>query len=235
MMSFNFGVDYPSLKPPLRYKDEALRLNMYQLLAKKLIKAHAKLKNNDILEAGCGRGLGAKYIVQNFSPKSYVGIDISGNSLKVAKKANSVDGFIKFIEGDVHKLPFSDNSFGLVINVESSHWYKDFSLFLSEVNRVLKKDGYFGFVDFRDKTQMPKLVEDMKKNGLQIVLDENITKYVLKALPKEEDQKRMIIEKRAHPLLKPFFIRFAGLEGTGMRSKFQSGEAQYWLFILRRQ
>ena len=207
---------------------------MYQLLAKKLIKAHAKIKNNAILEAGCGRGLGAKYLVSDFSPNSYVGMDISNNSLKVAEKANSVDGFIKFIEGDVHKLPFSDNSFGLIINVESSHWYKDFILFLSEVNRVLKKGGYFGFVDFRYKAQMPKLVEDMKKSGLRIVLNENITKYVLKALPKEEDQKRKTIEKRTHPLLKPFFIRFAGLDGTGMRSKFQSSEAQYWLFILRK-
>jgi ubiquinone/menaquinone biosynthesis C-methylase UbiE len=46
------------------------------------------------------------------------------------------------------KLPFPDESFDAVINVEASHAYPQLSRFLGEVARVLHPGGHFFYADF---------------------------------------------------------------------------------------
>ena len=54
-----------------------------------------------------------------------------------------------FVHGDAEKLPFPDQSFDAVINVESSGAYPHFSRFLAEVARVLRPGGHFLYADLR--------------------------------------------------------------------------------------
>ena len=55
-----------------------------------------------------------------------------------------------FIEGSAEDLPFPDESFDAVINIESSHTYPNFSRFLAEVARALRPGGHFLYTDVRN-------------------------------------------------------------------------------------
>jgi SAM-dependent methyltransferase len=51
------------------------------------------------------------------------------------------------VQGDAEDLPFSDNEFDIVINVESSHNYPNLRRFFEEVARVLRPGGFFSHAD----------------------------------------------------------------------------------------
>ena len=73
--------------------------------------------------------------------------------------------------GDAENLPFEDNSFDAIINVESSHCYGNVEQFLREVHRVLRPGGDFLFVDLRGAQKLVELqtmVEDFDKEGLLV-------------------------------------------------------------------
>jgi ubiquinone/menaquinone biosynthesis C-methylase UbiE len=56
---------------------------------------------------------------------------------------------LTFKSGAAEALPFDDESFDVVINIESSHCYQSIAKFLSSVHRVLRPNGYFAFAEFR--------------------------------------------------------------------------------------
>ena len=67
---------------------------------------------------------------------------------------------LDFVHGDAENLPFPDESFDAVINVEASHIYPHFDRFLSEVKRVLRPGGHFLHVDFRNRDNFPSWESD---------------------------------------------------------------------------
>ena len=69
-------------------------------------------------------------------PKSVVGIDISKDAVRLCKTQHGKPN-LSFCIGDSEDIPFENNSFNAVINVESSHCYGDIPLFLSEVKSLI--------------------------------------------------------------------------------------------------
>ena len=47
---------------------------------------------------------------------------------------------LSFVEGNAENLPFDDESFDLVYNVESSHCYGDMGAFIEQVHRCFGKE-----------------------------------------------------------------------------------------------
>ena len=89
----------------------------------------------DVLEVGCGRGSMIKKI-KNFSTKT--GIDPSRQAIEYAKiTVPDADFFVGFAE----KLPFPDESFDFVYSLEVFEHVQEYDLMVSEMVRVLKKDG----------------------------------------------------------------------------------------------
>jgi len=109
-----------------------------------------EIQGKDILEVGCGRGGGASYISRYFKPKSYIGLDISKKGIKFCNDNYDIPN-LSFIQGKAEELPFEDESFDAVVNVESSRCYSDMDGFLSEVHRVLRTGGNLLFSDIRTK------------------------------------------------------------------------------------
>jgi ubiquinone/menaquinone biosynthesis C-methylase UbiE len=102
-----------------------------------------------ILEVGCGRGGGLFHLAQKYPMYNFIGIDFSGKAIEHATNEFKLHN-LKYMVGNAHALPFDNASVSLVINIESSHCYPDFSKFLSETKRVLIPDGYFCYADFRN-------------------------------------------------------------------------------------
>jgi ubiquinone/menaquinone biosynthesis C-methylase UbiE len=98
-----------------------------------------------ILEVGCGRGGGINELSKYFNFKEIYACDINKNNINFCQNTHSKN--INFSVCNAEKLNYDDNKFDIVINVESSHLYKDFGSFYKEVKRVLKPDGVFLYTD----------------------------------------------------------------------------------------
>ena len=103
------------------------------------------IKNKKILEIGCGRGGGISSIAKYLNTKDLYACD--QNKMNIDYCKNNQQDFINFKQSNAHSLDYEDNSFDIVLNVESSHCYDNPEIFFNEVNRVLKNDGVFLYVD----------------------------------------------------------------------------------------
>ena len=143
---FNFGYEEdPPLGLTLSESDEPNRycIQLYHVTA-----AQTDLTGRRVLEVSCGAGGGASYITRNLGPASYTGLDLNPASIAKCRDRHRLPG-LDFVQGDAQNLPFPDESFDAVINVEASHQYPDFPRFLDEVTRVLRPGGHFLYTDSR--------------------------------------------------------------------------------------
>jgi len=191
------------------------------------------VKGKDVLEVGCGRGGGAAYIARQFAPAAVTGVDFSRNAINFCKSYHKVDR-LSFFHGDAEDLPFEDNSFDVVVNVESSHSYGSVERFFREVHRVLRPQGNFLLADFRDACEIPGLHNQIEHSGLQLVKEEVITPNIARALELNHDRKLQLIRRKVPGILYKPFLSFAATKNSKTYNSFKSGETEYLNFILQK-
>jgi ubiquinone/menaquinone biosynthesis C-methylase UbiE len=105
------------------------------------------IKGVKILEVSFGNG----YLMTQYASDKYeiYGIDYNEKMLEIAtikmKKANKI---ARLSQGNVENLPFPDNTFDTVINTMAFTGYPNGDKAMSELKRVLKKEGSLLLVDF---------------------------------------------------------------------------------------
>ncbi|MFH1827051.1 MAG: class I SAM-dependent methyltransferase [bacterium] len=208
-------------------------MNKYGLQLYDHIANAVKLDGLNILEIGSGRGGGAFYISNFLNPKSYIGMDICGKAIKFCDKYYKKNN-LSFMKGDALNLPFKNNHFDVVINVESSHSYQNIDKFFREVYQVLKPDGYFLFADFRYKKDFALLKNQIKNSKIKIIKEENITDNVIKALNLDNSRKVNLIKKLVPKLLYKPAQEFAGAKGSEVYNSFLNRDREYFSFILKK-
>ncbi len=208
-----------SLEP--KYKKERYPTQLYHHTA-----TQEDLSNKQLLEIGSGRGGGSSYVCRYLKPKSVVGIDISKDAIKLCKSQHREPN-LSFCIGDSEKIPFKNNSFDAVINVESSHCYGNIPLFLSEVTRVLRPGGFFLWSDFRKTEEMPLLFDFFTKSGLIKIKEKDITKNVIEALKKLSENRKEKIKKHVPKIIQPVFMSYAGIQGSGVYDSFIKNKLIY--------
>ncbi len=114
------------------------------------------LKNNftqgKILDAGCGTGTMIIEVAGNLPNCECIGVDSSEIMLNHAGRLKSEfqsDCRVKFMKADVKNLPFDDDSFNVVFNLNMAHWIDDPVVMFNEISRVLKPTGYLFIKDLR--------------------------------------------------------------------------------------
>jgi len=192
------------------------------------------LTDSEVLEIGCGRGGGAAYIRRYHLPRRIVGIDFSEEAVSFCNKNHRQDGLL-FIPGDAERLPFRENCFDAVINVESSHCYGSMDAFLSQVKRVLRLGGTFLYADFRHKDQVRELDEQLLCSGMRVIQKNDITANVLCALDLGYEQQMAMIRGLVPSFLVKPAQEFAGLAGSNIYDRFRAGIAVYQSFLLVKQ
>ncbi|TMD66298.1 MAG: class I SAM-dependent methyltransferase [Chloroflexi bacterium] len=229
----NYG--YVDLNPDaveieLRVVDEVDRycIQLYHAVASAI-----ELKGLDVLEVGCGRGGGASYIMRYLQPNFMIGVDISEKAVAFCNRYHAVEG-LSFCEGDAESLPFDENTFDVIVNVESSLCYGSMERFLREVFRVLRPNGYFLFTDFRSKDEIDVLRKQLMNSGLEVLKEESITPNVLKALDCDNTRKLGIIYRNVPRIMRKHVQHFAGIKGTKTYEAFRMGDTDYRSFILHK-
>jgi ubiquinone/menaquinone biosynthesis C-methylase UbiE len=107
-------------------------------------KVSDSLSNKKLLEVSYGRGGGARVIKQIYPTLDITACDLSAENIEFCKQTSDN---IKFTVANAENLPYINNAFNIVLNIEASHCYHNRKKFFSEVHRVLKDDGIFVYSD----------------------------------------------------------------------------------------
>lgn len=99
------------------------------------------ISNKKVLEIACGAGMGLGYLAEKAA--TVVGGDIDARLVDIAKNSYQENKEIEILELDAHALPFSDNSFDVVLLYEAIYYLKDIEKALAEVKRILTPSGRF--------------------------------------------------------------------------------------------
>jgi ubiquinone/menaquinone biosynthesis C-methylase UbiE len=104
------------------------------------------VEGRDVLDVGCGRGGTLSVVREFFHPRTVTGVDLSPEAVRFCRASYEEDN-ARFLEGDAEDLPFADESFDVVTNIESACLYPDINAFYREVRRVLRPGGHFLYAD----------------------------------------------------------------------------------------
>jgi ubiquinone/menaquinone biosynthesis C-methylase UbiE len=105
-----------------------------------------------ILDVGCGFGATAIVLAQSLPRSEVVGIDLSDPLLDLARQAAHAAGLgerVAFKKADVQKIPYDDDSFDALINLQMLHIVENPVAMLDEIERVLAPDGVLFMADIR--------------------------------------------------------------------------------------
>lgn len=124
-------------------------------VAKRIIDYYGLKPGMSILDVGCAKGFALSDFLKVMPGLKVAGIDVSEYAIE--NSLGSVQPFLKV--ASAKELPFSDNSFDLVISVNSIHNLnrEDCEKAVSEIERVKKRFAFITVDAFRSEEEHRKL------------------------------------------------------------------------------
>jgi cyclopropane fatty-acyl-phospholipid synthase-like methyltransferase len=146
---FDESKDKTYRKNPCLIRDD---LKQAVLTMTKTIVVPAQITALDVvLDAGCGVGGVAQWMAKEYSC-SVIGINICEKQLEIAQKradeANLLDNVSYQFADCSQELPFADQTFDVVVNIESACHFSKREKFIFECARVLKNCGRIAAQDW---------------------------------------------------------------------------------------
>jgi ubiquinone/menaquinone biosynthesis C-methylase UbiE len=227
VLFLNYGYEEdPPMALPLAVSDEADRfpIQLYHRTA-----TQVDLIGKKVLEVSCGHGGGASYLMRTVHPASYTGLDLNTVGIEFCRKKHNLRG-LDFVQGNAECLPFPDQSFDAVINVESSINYQDVPRFFAEVARVLRPEGHFLYADIRYADAFAAWETDLANIPLRLVSDRVINAEVMRGLEKNRFLHQITRRLPDIAFLRGIADDYAGGPGSLIYRRLESGEASYRLF-----
>lgn len=211
--------------PPASLHDERYARRLYTFLIG--LSGLRDFSGLDVAEIGSGLGGGANLVATTCHPRSMTGLDLSSEAVAFCRRCHRADN-LQFVEGNAMDLPFEDNRFDVILNVESSHCYPDFGQFVSEVDRVLKPGGLFLITDLRNKRNIAAFLSALAEPGWIEKSRVDITDNVIAAQEADSDRRTTLLEAGSTPrsVYRPI-KDFTGCVGYDLHRRFVSRAASY--------
>jgi ubiquinone/menaquinone biosynthesis C-methylase UbiE len=120
-------------------------LFIFPIWKKWIKKVIPHIQGEKILEVSFGTG----YLMSKYAKSDLKihGIDYNQKMVDITSK-KLLSKNVKLVKANVEELPYKDNTFDTIINTMAFSGYPDGDKALSEMRRVLKKDGKLLLVDF---------------------------------------------------------------------------------------
>lgn len=112
------------------------------------------------LEVGCGTGWAVREVAKQLKFGQACGIDISPNMIEKAKSQTLKEKNIAFQVANAEAIPYPDESFSSILCTCSFHHYQNPVRALSEMKRVLRKDGSIVILDSARDVSFPIWLQD---------------------------------------------------------------------------
>jgi ubiquinone/menaquinone biosynthesis C-methylase UbiE len=226
-------VDFPAIELPPDCEAERLGFQLYHRLA-----SSAPLEGADIVEVGCGRGGGARYLAGHFRPLGYWATDLC-LVFNLANHFKRRPRPLRFRRARADRLPFGAHSFDFGLAVEAVHPLRDKAAFLGEMARVLRPGGRLLIADFfYVRESSPNALAGFRaaiaKSAFKVDFEENWTPQALAAL--EADSPRRLAEIQRLPrVFRKMAVSFACAVPSPLYRQLHDGRAVYAHFELSRR
>ncbi len=216
----------PPMALPLAESDEPDRfyIQLYHRIA-----TQADLSGKRVLEVGCGHGGGASYLTRTLRPASYTGLDLNRAAIAFCRKRHNLPD-VDFVHGDAEKLPFPDQSFDAVINVESSAAYPHFPGSSPKLRACFAREAISYTPIFGPRSDVAEWEAALAGAPLRMLSQQDINRAGT-----ARDWRRIrsgywtwSAECR-HPLRR-IGREYSGVEGTGFYRAMQSGKYPYRMY-----
>jgi len=222
----NYGFAPAEGHHPQRFQHQMYRELFRRFAGKRELKPGLKL-----LEVSCGRGGGLNAALADY-PGIFdaTGLDVASSAVAFCRSNYGESDSLRFVEGSALELPFADNSFDALLNVEASNDYPDRDQFFREAARVLKPDGIFLYTDSFRTEKADAATAALKAAGFEAEYTD-ITANVAEACRLDSPRRREVIRSRA-PLLAKLFLgrqldNYAAVEGSRKYDAFREGRRTY--------
>ncbi len=124
-LAFGKDINYDAL-------EASIHLNRYAL-------ARPFCEGKIVLDVACGEGYGS-YLLKMWGAKQIEAVDIDSEAIEKASIMFSNEN-INYMCQNAEKLPYADNSFDLIVSLETIEHLDNPDKFLLELRRVIKPDG----------------------------------------------------------------------------------------------
>jgi len=96
---------------------------------------------DNVLDVGCGSGWLSRRIAAVVTEGRVVGMDISDEMIRIARRNSLQHDNLLFVTGEVAEIPWEPNFFTHAISVESSYYWPSPAAGAKEILRVLRPGG----------------------------------------------------------------------------------------------
>ncbi|HEX5256947.1 MAG TPA: class I SAM-dependent methyltransferase, partial [Mycobacterium sp.] len=169
------------------------------------------------------------YLMRTLHPAAYTGLDLNTVGIDFCRKRHTLPGLI-FVHGNAESLPFPDQSFDAVINVEAAINYQDVPKFFAEVERVLRPGGRFLYADIRYADEIGAWEADLANIPMRLLSERVINAEVMRGLKKNRFVHQITRRLPNIALLRGIANDYAGGPGSLIYRRLGNGEATYRLF-----
>ncbi|MCI0765667.1 class I SAM-dependent methyltransferase [Bacillus sp. TL12] len=165
---------------------------------RQMIQSIINVSDKNIVDIGCGGGIYTKELAL-MGANNVVGFDFSEKMLQAATKNCTSFQNISFVHGDAQHMPFTNETFDIVISRAVIHHLQDIPKFLQEASRILKKDGMLILQDrtIEDCT-IPGSLEHIR--GYFFSIYPKLIQIEEKRRPKATHIQELIAQNGMHPL-----------------------------------
>ena len=96
---------------------------------------------DNVLEVGCGSGWLARRVAKRVPEGRVVGMDVSDEMIRVARRTSLEFDNILYATGEVGEIPWDASFFNHAISVESAYYWPEPGAGMREIFRVLRTGG----------------------------------------------------------------------------------------------
>ncbi|WP_339222191.1 class I SAM-dependent methyltransferase [Paenibacillus sp. FSL H8-0332] len=212
--------------------DDVWNRNSVKLLLETV--GRTAIRERQVIDIGCGRGGNIAALYKYFKPLSIVGLDICPANIAYCS-AKSRGGEAFYLVGDAENIPFADESFDIVLNMESAQAYPNRSRFYEEVYRIMRVGGVFLYTELMLEDQVAKNVRLLEEAGLSVIRNQDVTSNVLLSCDENAKQRTgpQGIANNANASMNNGDISdFIALPGSKKYEEMKAGTQQYRMMNL---